>query len=65
MVPLTIPSEALVSANGKKCFRNDDLSSARKAGRFDSKQDVFCRLDNFEDIYDDVYQILWESGIVK
>jgi hypothetical protein len=35
----------------------------KKAVRFDSKQDDWCRLDTFKDMYDDVYERLWEAGI--
>jgi hypothetical protein len=45
------------------CRRNRNLISAKKAVRFDSKQDDWCRLDNFEDMYEDVYERLWEAGI--
>jgi hypothetical protein len=27
--------------------------------------DDWCRLDNFEDMYDDVYEKLWEAGIAE
>jgi hypothetical protein len=47
------------------CRRNADLISAKKAVRFDSKRDDWCRLDNFEDMYDDVYERLWEAGIAE
>jgi hypothetical protein len=45
------------------CGRNANLISANKAARFDSKRDDWCHLDIFEDMYDDVYERLWESGI--
>jgi hypothetical protein len=47
------------------CRRNRNLISAKKAIRFDSKRDDWYRLDNFEDIYEDLYDILWESGIAE
>jgi hypothetical protein len=46
------------------CRRNADLIRAKKAIRFDSKQD-WCHLDNVEDVYDDVYERLWEAGIAE
>jgi hypothetical protein len=45
--------------------RNADLISAKKAARFDSKRDDWCHLDNFEDMYDDVYERLWEACIAE
>jgi hypothetical protein len=52
--------------NWKNCCRhNDDIISAKKAVRFESKRDDWCRLGNFEDMYDDVYERLWESGIAE
>jgi hypothetical protein len=47
------------------CRRNAAIISAKKAVRFDSKRDDWCRLDNVEDMYDDVYEKLWEAGIAE
>jgi hypothetical protein len=47
------------------CRRNAAIISAKKAVRFDSKRDDWCRLDNFEDMNDDVYEKLWEAGIAE
>jgi hypothetical protein len=47
------------------CRRSRNLISARKAVRFDSKRDDWCRLDSFEDIYEYVYERFWEAGIVE
>jgi hypothetical protein len=46
---------------------NRNLISAKKknAVRFDSKRDDWCRLDNFEDMYEDVYERLCEAGIAE
>jgi hypothetical protein len=41
------------------CRRNADLISAKKVVKFDSKRDDWSRLDNFEDMCDFVYEILW------
>jgi hypothetical protein len=41
------------------CRHNRNLISAKKAVIFDSKRDDWCRLGNFEH----VYEILWEAGI--
>jgi hypothetical protein len=41
------------------CRRYRNLISAKKAVRFDSKRDDWYRLDNFEDLY----ERLWEAGI--
>jgi hypothetical protein len=45
------------------CRRNATLISAKNDVRLDSKQDDWCCMDNFEDMYDDVYEKLWEAGI--
>jgi Fe-S-cluster formation regulator IscX/YfhJ len=47
------------------CRRNADVVSAKKSVRFDSKRDGWCRLDNFEDVYDGVYEKMWEAGIAQ
>jgi Fe-S-cluster formation regulator IscX/YfhJ len=47
------------------CRHNRNLISAKKAVRFDSKRDDWCRLDNFEDMYEYVYERLLEAGIVE
>jgi hypothetical protein len=47
------------------CRRNAAVISAKKAVRFDSKRDDWCRLDNFEDMYDDVYEKSREAGIAE
>jgi hypothetical protein len=47
------------------CRHNAAVISAIKAVRFESKRDDWCRLDNFEDMYDDVYEKLWEAGIAE
>jgi hypothetical protein len=49
----------------KNCRRNRNLISAKKAVRFDSKRDEWCRLDNFEDMYEDVYGRFLEAGIAE
>jgi hypothetical protein len=45
------------------CRRNDDVITSKKAVRFDSKRDEWCRLENFADMYDGVYQRLIEAGV--
>jgi hypothetical protein len=35
----------------------------KKAVRFDSKRDDWCRLENFEDFYNIVYEKLVDAGI--
>jgi Fe-S-cluster formation regulator IscX/YfhJ len=47
------------------CRHNAAVISAKKAVRFDSKRDEWCHLDNFEDMYDDVYETLCEAGIAE
>jgi hypothetical protein len=42
-----------------------DIISSKKVVRFDSKRDDWCRLENFKDIYDDVYDKLAEAGITE
>jgi hypothetical protein len=43
------------------CRRNRNLISAKKAVRVDSKRADWCRLHNFEDMY----ERLWEAGIAE
>jgi hypothetical protein len=47
------------------CRPNHDIISAKKAVRFGSKRDDWCRYDNFSDMYDDVYGRLHEMGIAE
>jgi hypothetical protein len=47
------------------CCCNRNLISAKKAVRFDSNQDDWCRLNNFEDMYEDVYERLYKAGIAE
>jgi hypothetical protein len=49
----------------KICRRNADVIASKKAVRFDSKRDDWCRLENFADIYDGVYNKLVESGLIE
>jgi hypothetical protein len=39
--------------------------TSKKAVRFDSKRDDWCRLDFFADMYDGVYKKLGESGVAE
>jgi hypothetical protein len=47
------------------CRWNHGIISAKKAVRFDSKRDDWCRNDNFSDMNDDVYGRLHEMGIAE
>jgi hypothetical protein len=39
--------------------------TAKKAVRFDSKRDYWCRWDNFRDMYAGVYGRLYQIGIAE
>jgi hypothetical protein len=45
--------------------RNAETISAKKAVRVDSKRDDWCLLDNFEDVYDGIYERLWGAGVAE
>jgi hypothetical protein len=47
------------------CRRNHGIISTKKAVCFGSKQDDWCRYDNFSDMYDDVYGRLYEMVIAE
>jgi hypothetical protein len=47
------------------CRQNKDEISSRNAVRFDSKRGNWCRLENFQDMYDCVYGKLAEAGIAE
>jgi hypothetical protein len=38
-------------------------NNLKKSGRFDSKRDDWCRLENFEDMYNIMYEKLLDAGI--
>jgi hypothetical protein len=44
------------------CRRNEYVITAKKAVRFDSKRDDWCRWDNFRDMYGGVYGQLHHKG---
>jgi hypothetical protein len=47
------------------CRRNADIISAKKAVRVGIKRDDWSRLENFKDVYDDIYGRLWEADIAE
>jgi hypothetical protein len=47
------------------CRRNADVITSKKAVRFDSKRDDWCRLENVADMYDGVYDKLVQSGVAE
>jgi hypothetical protein len=47
------------------CLRNAAVISAKKAVRFDSKRDDWCRVGIFEDMYDDVYENCGKQALHK
>jgi hypothetical protein len=63
-------TDALFGSLGEKywqnfCQRNEDVITARKAVRFDSKRNDWCRWDNFRDVYAGVYGQLHQMGIAE
>jgi hypothetical protein len=47
------------------CRRNADVITLKKYVQFNSKRDDLCRLNNFADKYDGVYNKLVESGAAE
>jgi hypothetical protein len=47
------------------CRRNADVITSKNAVRFDSKRDDWCRLENFADMYDVVFEKLVQSGVAE
>jgi hypothetical protein len=47
----------------KNCRRNANVITSKKAVRFNSKRDDWCRLENFADMYDGVYEKMVRSGV--
>jgi hypothetical protein len=47
------------------CRRNADVITSKKAVRFDSKRDDQCRIDNFTDMYDGVYNKSVDAGVTE
>jgi hypothetical protein len=44
---------------------NADIITSKKAVRFEIKRDDWCRLENFADMYDRVYNKLVQSGMAE
>jgi Fe-S-cluster formation regulator IscX/YfhJ len=62
---MTTPSGLLGGGTKEKMLMGQGYNYIKEAMRFDSKRDDWCRLENFEDMHNSVYEKIADASIAE